>query len=230
MNDYEHGLGRLPSEPDERDDNYRGEVLLGSTPVIVPPKRPYQKWYADAWTGDQGRTNMCTVYSLNHILADGPFTHRPYWSAEPVVPLHPTYKAAQCRDPWGCRASDDGTTMRAIAEEGRARGVIGNYWWFRRLEDIADYVQTRGVIWAGTAWTGGMFKPDADGFISVTGSNAGGHAYKIDEVHRKQGYFGIKNSWGKGWAKGGRARIRFADVEKLLADRGEFLAVTEQRK
>ena len=226
----EHGLGRLPSEPDERDDNYSGITLLRATPERSDPARPYKKWYSEAWVGDQGRTNMCTVYSANHLLATGPFTHRPYWSDKPIVPLQETYKAAQCRDPWGCRASDDGTTMRAIAEELRARGVIENYYWFRRMDDLLDYLHTRGPLWIGVDWTEGMARPGPKGLITYTGRSLGGHATQLDEIHKGREEVGGLNSWGSEWGDRGRFRISFRDIERLLANRGEFLAVTEKRK
>jgi C1A family cysteine protease len=49
----------------------------------------------------------------------------------------------------------------------------------------------------------------------------GGHCLLCRGVNVREGYFLLRNSWGKSWGKDGDCRISFADMKRLLADGGE---------
>lgn len=225
MPEKQPGLGRVPSEPDPRDSAYPLRSLLRrETPTVN-----YRGWYSDVIWLDQGATSQCTAHAMLHVLHDGPQTHRPYHTAEPLAPVVDLYREAQCLDPWGCRSSDDGSTMRAICQAAQKRGLLGSYWWAQSFEDALDHLLTRGPLLVGTWWYSGMFKPDSTGTIRPTGSRAGGHAWKIDAISRRTQRVRLKNSWGRGWGRRGFAYLSFDDLQRLYEEDGEFVGVSELR-
>lgn len=223
------GLGRVPSPPDPRDANYPARQLLRT----AEPERRYRRWYADALWLDQGPIGQCTAVSLAHILADGPFTHRPYWTDKPLFDTVAAYCRAQTLDGQPrtfCEGGPDtGATMRSAAEAGRELGLVANYWWFATPDEALAYLTNQGPLWMGTWWTTGMDEPGPDGFIRFSGGRLGGHAWKIDEISWRLRFVGMKQNWGREWNGNGRARLSFEDFAALLADEGECLAITEQR-
>lgn len=229
-----HYKGRIPSPPDDRD--YPVARLLRAEPPLGVDEMKYKVWYNDVWQGDQGRTNQCTAYAMLHLLHDGPFTHRPYWVEDPLVLARDLYCDAQTRDPWGgsyCAGNraDDGTTMRAICEATRHRGLIGNYYFIRTFDELLTYLTRKGPVLAGTWWYSGMermWPADHNAnveVVRVTGRQTGGHATKWDGIHWREELLRIKNSWRdmtEFW-------ISFKDAERLLREDGEFIAITERR-
>jgi hypothetical protein len=72
----------------------------------------------------------------------------------------------------------------------------------------------------GTNWYEGMFDPDWDGFLRLSGSIAGGHAYLVYGTEAE--WYWMQNSWGI-WGVGGQgiAKVHRADMERLLREDGE---------
>ncbi len=66
-----------------------------------------------------------------------------------------------------------------------------------------------------------MFTPDSSNIIHVGGNLAGGHAILVNGVNIKNKLFRLHNSWGNHWGNNGEARISFADMDRLLHERGE---------
>ena len=65
------GLGRVPHY-DNRNERFRIRAL-----AIEPrPAITSRYWNDTQWRGDQGATSQCTAYSLLHLMADGPITHK----------------------------------------------------------------------------------------------------------------------------------------------------------
>ena len=81
----------------------------------------------------------------------------------------------------------------------------------------------------GTNWYVGMFYPDKNGLIKISGGLAGGHAYVINGVDTKKQLFRIKNSWGRSWGISGTAYISFANMQRLIAEDGEVCLAVENR-
>ena len=73
----------------------------------------------------------------------------------------------------------------------------------------------------GVRWYEGMYAPDDDGFIHVRGRVKGGHCCLVNKVNVREKYFGIVNSWGRGWGDDGTCKIDFKNMVKLLSQRGE---------
>jgi len=75
----------------------------------------------------------------------------------------------------------------------------------------------------GTVWLDGMFSPDTSGVVDVSGEIAGGHEYLGIGINMQKQYVECLNSWGSNWGIQGRFRIRFADLDKLLKQRGDVV-------
>ena len=235
MNERTRGLGRVPSPPDPRDADYPARKLMAAVGTPEAPMKPYRQWYADTVTLDQGPIGQCTTVSLAHILHDGPYTHRPYWTDN--KPAYDTV-AAYCRaqqiagqTPTYCQdrvRGDTGTYMRSAALAIRELGYLSAFYWFTNPDAALLYLTNTGPLWLGTWWRAGMDRPQ-NGIGTYTGARMGGHAFKADEISWKEKFVGFKNSWGTRWGVRGRFRMSFADFRAMLADDGECLAITEQR-
>jgi len=243
IDQYGHGLGRVTSPPDERD----GAYLARSRFPVATPQRKRRQWYTgNTRHFDQGNIGQCTAYSAAHLLVAGPVTQRPYTytGGEPPINTVAMYCRAQeidkanhgWTDPTFCQdrsrpggVGDWGATMRGAAQALREKGFIQNFWWLRTVDEIVAYLINVGPVWMGTKWTADMSIPDGEHFIRPTGSNQGGHAYILDQCELGPEYVWILNSWSKRWGHLGRAKLRLDDLESLLQNRGEALAVSEIR-
>ena len=108
-------------------------------------------------------------------------------------------------------------------------GIISEYRWANRINDVVNTVLTLGPMVVGTKWFTGMNRPNSKGIVRPTGGQIGGHAYLINGVDKTNKYLRIKNSWGKRWGKSGYAFISFRDFEKLLHDGGEACIAFESK-
>jgi hypothetical protein len=209
------GFGRR-YEPDSRDKKYCLALILPEQTV-----KEYQFWNDDGWWGNQGSLPYCVGYAWTHWAADPPVTHS--------VLLDPAwvYKTAQKYD--DTPGEDyEGTTVRGGAKVlQKERGLISNYYWAETVEDIIMTILELGPVTVGTNWYDSMMCPHADGTLDVTGSVSGGHAYVLNGVDLRTGYFRLKNSWGKEWGDHGHAYIKISDFARLLAEEGEACLATE---
>lgn len=229
------GLGRVPSPADLRDRRFTAAARFGA--AVAEPTRRHRRWYADTTRHfDQGAVGSCTMWSAARLVAAGPVTQRPYTYQGGAPPFDPL--AAYCRAQqldgeartYCSHRHDTGATMRSAAQVLREQGWIGNFWWLRSIDEVLAYLTNVGPVWMGTWWYSGMFQPDASGFLRLTGSKVGGHAYLLTEIAWRGRYVWMDNSWGLGWAHRNRAKISFDDLAALMSDWGEALAVTEVRK
>jgi hypothetical protein len=170
---------------------------------------------------NQGATPQCVAYACANWLA-----------CTPVVTIVDTpayeqdlYHQAQLVDEWPGE-DYDGTSVRAGFKVLQTQGHVPNYAWAQSEQDIWDFVTTTGPVVLGTDWFEGMFDPDADGFLNLTGNVAGGHAWLI--YGADQTFYYMQNSWGPwGIGNGGTAKIRRTDVSYLLTSNGEAAAGSE---
>ena len=79
----------------------------------------------------------------------------------------------------------------------------------------------------GTAWYAGMSTPK-NGLMNTSGAHQGGHAYLLIGYDDTRRVALIQNSWGLDWGvEGGRARISYDDLHRLLLSGGEACIATE---
>lgn len=142
---------------------------------------------------------------------------------------HAGYLRAQSHDPWeGGEPSYEGSSTDAPFKLLRAEGYIAGWDWYFGADELAHGVRNRGPASVGTVWLWSMFKVDARGYLIVDRSSgdAGGHAYEVVWYDEDDDDYLILNSWGRGWGRNGRAKVRGADMRWLLEERqGEACTV-----
>lgn len=227
------GLGRLEVH-DDRDDAYPAQPLVMRALRSMDEDteraldRGHRYWWDEGWWGDQGRTPQCVAYAMLHLLEDGPNTKAPRSpGVGPIMDPGLLYREAQRRDEWPGE-SYDGTSARGACKFLKERGLISEYRWYWRLEELVEGLLTVGPSAMGMLWTTGMFTPDDEGFIRPTGSSAGGHEVLANGVNLHEEKVRFKNSWGRAWGDGGQFWMRFDDVRFLLERAGgDAVTVTE---
>ena len=192
-----------------------------STPTI--PVLTSRYWDANVWWGNQGNTPQCVGYAWAHWIADGPIIHS---GVQP--PVNPTtiYREAQKIDEWPGE-NYAGTSVRGGAKYLSNTSKIGNYYWAYDIQTLINTILQLGPVVVGTNWYYNMFFPNPNGVIRIGGSLSGGHAYVLNGVDTVNKLFRIKNSWGKSWGKSGHAFISFADMTRLINERGEICLAIE---
>lgn len=214
-------LGRRGVHHDPR--NYLFRALVN------PPKRrtePRLLWWSGALY-DQGATSRCTAESAIGLLNTTPF--RPSFkssaaSYDEPVERHALYLESQKHDPWPGEAYE-GSSTDAPFRVLRNRGDITAWRWAFGESEVRELVQWYCPVAVGTKWTTGMFTPDAEGYITPSGSVAGGHAYRLIGYSPARDAYRLVNSWGVGWGRRGRAWLRSSDLSSLLQDQGEAVTV-----
>ena len=214
------GLGRELSV-DPRDKKYLIENKLKFNPTLVTQKY----WDANGWWGNQGNTPQCVGYAWSHWIDDGPITHL---GQKPTINPTLIYKEAQKVDEW-LGENYAGTSVRGGAKYLKSKNKIASYLWTYNIKTLIDTILTKGPVVVGTNWYIGMFYPDKNGLIKISGRLAGGHAYVINGVDTKKQLFRIKNSWGRDWGVSGHAYISFANMQRLIAENGEVCLAVENK-
>lgn len=221
-----YGLGRRPSV-DSRDDAFPMSMAL----PIEAPGITHRYWNAEGWWGDQGSTSQCVAYAWTHWLEDGPITQpkTPHGGAQSVVRPFDLYREAQKVDEWPGE-DYDGTSVRAGAKVLQSMGFVREYRWAFTVDTVVKAVLSVGPVVVGTNWYSGMFEPDSEGLIDVTGGVVGGHAYVLNGVNVRRGLFRVKNSWGRDWGRHGHALIGIEDMSRLINEQGEACLAVEVQK
>jgi hypothetical protein len=211
----DHRLDRLV-QFDERSRSF-------SIKALEPKKPRSYTWRCNEWF-DQGHEGACVAYALGHELASRPAEQKGIydkWLVENV------YWEAQKIDPWaggiypGATPIYEGTSVLAGVKILHKKKFFKEYRWAFNFNDLIAGIGYNGPAVLGLNWYEGMFDTDSDGFIKPSGYIAGGHAVLARAVNVKTGVVTIRNSWGKSWGRGGDCYIKFADLERLLYERGE---------
>lgn len=230
-------LDRLPLF-DEKSRAYPIRTLLPSE-----IGRSYN-WRCDLWL-DQGQEGACVLFAWGHEAAARPVV-LPYTNAQAFT----YYNETRENDGWPM--PHDGTSVLAGAQTMQRHGYLDEYRWGFSVKDDFLAVGYKGPGVYGINWYTGMFHPDSDGFLHVTGQVEGGHGIlakqtllrwqpnilseqkKSDNwwsfIDRNKSYFVFHNSWGQDWGQKGEAKISVADMERLRAEDGEFCIPVRRRK
>lgn len=209
-------LGRI-IQFDERSLNYPIRSLLAE-------KSPRSHTWRCDKVLDQGNEGSCVGHGIAHELIAYPAevkgidhryaTEQIYWEAQKV-------------DEWdggaypGANPVYEGTSVLAGVRVAKKLGWYEGYYWAFSLQDLLLGLSYHGPAVIGSYWYESMFTPDSKGFIKPTGRIAGGHCYLINKIDLDEGCVRVHNSWGTSWGINGAAKVRFKDMEKLLANDGE---------
>ena len=213
-----HGRG-FRQEPDSRDEAYPLSALMAMN--AGPKRTPVSKAWKAGPVLDQGATSECVGHGCKLLLTSKPIVWPTTFSASEI------YKEARLNDEFDDKATE-GTSVRAGLEVLKVHGHIDAYYWASDVEQVAEYILTRGPVIVGTDWLEGMNTVDAKGFARATGRNTGGHCYVGHRCNFKEEWIGWQNSWGKGYGIRGQFKMSFADFDKLLKRGGVAAAVQEK--
>jgi hypothetical protein len=124
----------------------------------------------------------------------------------------------------------DGTSVRASAKVLQSRGLISEYRWAWSADEVAAALLEVGPVVVGTNWYSSMFRVGEDRMLRIepTASVAGGHAYALTGVNLSRGWVRVKNSWGRGWAYNGHARMALETLDRLIGEDGEACLALER--
>lgn len=181
-------------------------------------------WSVNKWL-DQQNEGACVGFSWSHELVARPVK---YGKVDDNF-ARTIYREAQKVDEWP-GSSYEGTSVLAGAKVIKALGHIKEYRWAFRLTDLILAVGYKGPAVLGINWYEGMFEPDENGFVHVSGDIAGGHAILCYRVNVKQKEFSLWNSWGPSWGQNGTCKVSFADMERLLNEQGEACIPVDRQK
>lgn len=173
---------------------------------------------------DQGDKGSCTGMGVTHELIaypaevqglDAKFAEEKiYWEAQKIDKFEGGAYP-------GAKPFSEGSSVLAAVKIAKSLGYCDGYYWSFKFSDFLLGVAYYGPAIVGSYWHESMFTPDAKGFIKPTGRIAGGHCYLVNKIDLAEGCVHIHNSWGTGWGINGAAKVRFKDMEKLLANDGE---------
>jgi hypothetical protein len=210
----EHGFGRILQD-DPRNANYPLRARLMAAPE--PTRMTYHNRTGPIL--NQGQTGTCVGHGWRQ------------WYASALVmgkrgpDQWQIYREACKRDPWPENDNGDlqaGTSVLAGAQYLKEAGIIESYHWTRSAEDAADAILSKqGVLVFGLNWYRGMSEPDHNNIMHLTGPLDGGHCIVGSGYTKPRGLFRFPNSWGTGWADGGRAWLPGEDLQRLLDQNGE---------
>jgi hypothetical protein len=120
--------------------------------------------------------------------------------------------------------TDDGSYGLSIAKALQNTGVISGYQHTFSLNS-ALLALTVYPILVGINWYQGMFTPDPDGRVRITGALAGGHEIVARQIDAENSRVWFDNSWGPTWGVKGRFYLTFADLGTLLSQQGDVIVL-----
>lgn len=230
-------LNRIPSQPDPiRQTRFPMAPLVeGLTP------RSYT--WSLGFTLDQGSEGACVAHGVTHeavarpVVVDFTKLALPGWATRAVSLKWKSASSQQLAQAFAfdlydwCRRNDewagenyDGTSAAAGAKGAVDAALWGEYRWARTVDEFAVWVSRNGPGCFAVDWYTGMFNPDSDGYLNLTGRVEGGHMILTNGFNVRRDAFRLHNSWGSSWGIKGEAWLRRTDAAKLIAANGEMVA------
>lgn len=232
--DRANSLGRIAAHNLGNDQDAAYPMSMAFTVDVPLPNWRY--WSHFFGPLDQLATGTCVLHAVKHWMQAAPVVQ-----TSPRRPPFPydMYRQVVLLDEWFDNDHEAtqpdsqlffGTSVRAAFKWLQGRGYVGNYLWAQNPDQLQRFVLTQGPVVIGIPWHEGMFLPDEHGFIQPDGAVAGGHSVLVIGHNKVRGDYTILNSWGPNWGSNGRARIKSADLHKLIFDSwGEAAAGIETR-
>lgn len=168
---------------------------------------------------DQGREGACTGFGTGHVLASSPRGHFDITNSIAQA----LYRLAQKHDEWPGEAYS-GSSVNGVMKAARILNRVSEYRWCKTLAEVRHALSYHGPLVIGVNWYTGMFSPDTNGILHISGSVAGGHALMLAGYRTVDGlrWYRLENSWGPGWGDNGGCWIAEAYLQQLLTEQGEF--------
>jgi hypothetical protein len=214
MNPKEFGLGRNESPIDRKD-----WKLADFMPPVLGDLNGETLWAFNAMPLDKLDTGHCVGFGgANFGIND------PIQDAYTEHDGHDFYYQAKQID--GQPRLENGSTVRSIAKVLKNIGRIDAYAFAANVDEVTYWLLHNGPVIAGTMWAEGMFKPDENNIIHISGNIAGGHCYLLNGK-TADGYYRIHNSWGDRWGFHGEALISISDFNMLFQLSGEAMTAVE---
>lgn len=203
-----YGTGLIQSW-DIKNQDYPIGVLLDPAQGIVS-----KRWLlTDDERDNQGSDPECVGAALAQELASDPVK---------VAITHPytrknIYNLAQKLDEWPGEGYA-GTSLLAGLKACKQWGYITEYRWAFSVDDVAQSLSQLGPVIMAGPWLSGMFTPDNEGHVRVTGTAGNiGHCYELGEIDAPKARVFIEQTWGPFWSVlGWRGWLSFEDVATLL--------------
>lgn len=201
-------LGRVP-EFDSRSRNFRAVDRVGDTPTV---RR--RTWRLDVRL-DQLSFPRCVGFAWTHDDAAAPTRRRV--TAELAIRW---YETAQRNDEW---AGEDygGSSTLGGAKAGVELAKFSEYLWCFGMEDLVATVANAGPVVVGTNWYRSMFRPNAEGLVTIDGPIDGGHEWLVRGINLVRATAIGTNSWNRSWGRNGDFEISLEDLDRLLREDGD---------
>jgi hypothetical protein len=177
-------------------------------------------WDSHAPVLDQGQIGSCTGNAVTQLLntdyAMKISGRTSYLVESDAVKV---YELATDIDsfPGSYPTADTGSTGSSACEAAIRLGYLSGYQCVvPDLQSILAALRVQPLI-VGVPWLSGMFTPDPNGLVDISGYVAGGHEFAILGFDMADSCFTFLNSWSDTWGVKGRFKIRFNDFVGLLA-------------
>ena len=205
-------MGRAFISHDPRNRGYPVRALLPTDQSLIT------KVHRRGGAYNQGSTSQCVAYTAKGMLNTAPFSAAEPYNRRSGYSTDVFYIEAQRRDQWPGEAYD-GTSAQGVLAYLTETQIIGEYRWCFGLDDLLRTLAFHGPVSIGAWWRGGMSSPSTSGaLVSYSGSYLGGHQFEAFGVHPGREEVEFMNSWGTDWGDRGRFRMKFSEVEKMLAE------------
>lgn len=206
-------LGRIP-QFDPQSLNYPIRELTAKQP------RVFSKEWKIRQRLNQGHTPRCVGYSIAMEIGMQPYYHN-------VTPFlaDVLYQEAQQIDYWP-GISYDGTSNLAGLLTAKNLGFIPEFRWALKpdpMEDVLRAISNIGPVVCGFNFYEGMYHPDIEGVVQLTGKLVGGHNMCFSELDWQKRRIYTANTWGDGglW-------LNLTDFERLIYEDGETAVIVKR--
>lgn len=206
-------LGRIP-QFDPQSLNYPMRELTAKTAPI------YSKEWRIKQRLNQQATPRCVGYSIAMEIGMQPYYHNVTEFLADII-----YQEAQKIDYWPGE-NYDGTSNLAGLIVAKKLGFIPEFRWAlapNPVDDICRAITHIGPVVCGFNFYEGMYHPDSDGVVHLTGKLVGGHNMCFSELDWQKKRIYTANTWGdKGlW-------LTLNDFERLIYENGEAAVITKR--
>lgn len=183
---------------------------------------------------DQGQVGSCTGHAAEALAGTDPL----YGAIPLSIAARPTgdagadhqqavalYSAATRLDAIQgvYPPTDTGSTGVAVAKAAQKAGLISGYQHAFSLDAALKALSVMPLI-VGVNWYEGFDRPDASGFVSISGSVRGGHEFLLYGLDGPGQRVLARNSWGTGFGLQGCFSFSFDDFGRLLGEQGDATA------